>query len=157
MFTGALAVSYYGTPRTTMDIDVIVSVRGGNHGYLLHALREAQLYVNEQEFLHAQETGYNIVTLRDTVSPYTVDLILTKEPLEKNPCTILDQPTYIQTPESLILAKLRMMKATRDPARLANDRNDIMSILRYTRVDTDEVRQRAEKEDTLHVLQTILQ
>jgi len=26
MFTGALAASYYGMPRTTMDIDVVVKV-----------------------------------------------------------------------------------------------------------------------------------
>ncbi|MDH5390816.1 MAG: hypothetical protein OEX10_06660 [Candidatus Bathyarchaeota archaeon] len=26
MFTGALAASYYGTPRTTMDVDIVVKV-----------------------------------------------------------------------------------------------------------------------------------
>jgi len=157
MFTGALAASYYGTPRTTMDIDIIISLRGRNHGKLVHALQEAQLHINEQKLRHAQETGYNVVTLQDTLSPYTVDLILTKEPLEKKPCTILDQPTYIQTPESLILAKLRMIKATQDPARSAKDKDDIQSILKYTRVDTEKVKQRAEKENTLHILQTITQ
>lgn len=157
MFTGALAASYYGTPRTTMDIDIITSVLGGSHGKLVHALREARLRIDEQKLRNAQETGYNIVTLQDTLSPYTVDLILTVEPLEKKPCTILGQPTYIQTPESLILAKLRMIKATRDLARTAKDKNDIQSILRYTRVDTEKVRKRAERENTLHILQTILQ
>jgi hypothetical protein len=31
MFTGALAASYYGTPRTTMAIDIIVSLQGINN------------------------------------------------------------------------------------------------------------------------------
>jgi hypothetical protein len=157
MFTGALAASYYGTPRTTMDIDIIISLRHSNQGKLANALREALLQVDEQKLRDAQETGYNIATLQDTLSPYTVDLILTAEPLEKKPCTILGQPTYIQTPESLISAKLRMIKATRDPARSAKDKNDIQSILKYTRVDAEKVRERAEKETTLYILQTILQ
>ena len=156
MFTGALAVSYYGTPRTTMDIDIMISLRGRNHGKLIHALQESQLHINEKKLVHAQETGYNIVTLQDTLSPYTVDLILSEKPLEKKPCTILDQPTYIQTPESLILAKLRMIKATQDPARSAKDKNDIQSILKYTRVDAEKVKQRAENENTLYILKTIL-
>jgi len=157
MFTGAIAASYYGTPRTTMDIDIIISLSGLDHGKLVHALREARLHADEQKLRDAQETGYNIATFQDTLSPYSVDLILAVEPLEKKPCTILGQPTYIQTPESLILAKLRMIRATRDSARSAKDRNDIQSILKYTRVDLDKVKQRAEKENTLHILQTIIQ
>lgn len=155
MFTGAIAASYYGTPRTTMDIDIIISLSGLDHEKLVHALQEARLHVDEQRLRDAQETGYNIATLQDALSPYTVDLILAVEPLEKRPCTILGQPTYIQTPESLILAKLRMIKATRDPARSAKDKNDVQSILKYSRVDAKKVRQRAEKENTIHILQTI--
>ena len=157
MFTGALAASYYGTPRTTMDIDIIVSLQGNNQAKLIHALREARLHVDEQKLRDVQETGYNIATLQDTLTLYTVDLILTVEPLEKKPCTILGQPTYIQTPESLILAKLRMIKATRDPDRSAKDKNDVQSILKFTQVDTEKVKQTAEEENTLQILQTILQ
>ena len=157
MFTGALAASYYGTPRTTMDIDIILSLSGLDHQKIVHALREARLHVDEQKLRDAQETGYNIVTLQDTLTPYTVDLILTAEPLEKKPCTILGQPTYIQTPESHILAKLRMIKATRDPDRSAKDKNDVQSILKFTQVDTEKVKQTAEEENTLQILQTILQ
>jgi len=84
--------------------------------------------VNEQRLRDTLETGCNIVTLQDTLSPYTVDLILTLEQLEKTPCTILGRPTYIQAPESLILAKLRMIKATADSAKTAKDKEDMQSI-----------------------------
>ncbi len=157
MFTGALAASYYGTPRTTMDIDIIVSLRGAGQGKLVHALRETRLQVDEQRLRDALETGYNIATLQDTLSPYTVDLILTGERLEKRPCTLLGQPTYVQTPESLILAKLRMIRATIDPAKTAKDKDDVKSILEYTQIDTEKVKQKAEEENTLQILQTILQ
>jgi len=95
--------------------------------------------------------------IKKTMPLPSVYLILTKEPLEKKPCTILDQPTYIQTPESLILTKLRTIKTTQDPARSAKDKNDIQSILKYTRVDTEKVKQREEKETTLHILKIITQ
>ena len=47
MFTGALAVSYYGTPRTTMDIDIVVKVTRESMQTLAALLREVEMEVNE--------------------------------------------------------------------------------------------------------------
>ncbi|MBD3206251.1 hypothetical protein GF319_07900 [Candidatus Bathyarchaeota archaeon] len=38
MFTGALAVSYYGRPRTTTDIDIIIQTRTEDISRLNRAL-----------------------------------------------------------------------------------------------------------------------
>ena len=44
MFTGAVAASYYGTPRTTMDVDIIIHI----------ALKEASvLVVKDQRYCQA--------------------------------------------------------------------------------------------------------
>jgi hypothetical protein len=41
-FTGALAASFYGVPRTTVDVDVLVEVtEGKKRAKLVLALREA--------------------------------------------------------------------------------------------------------------------
>ncbi|MFH1328290.1 MAG: nucleotidyl transferase AbiEii/AbiGii toxin family protein [Candidatus Bathyarchaeota archaeon] len=155
MFTGALAASYYGTPRTTMDIDIILAISEPDTNILVQALTEAGLNAEDRLFKQAKSSGYNIISLHDAQTPYTVDLILLQGPLDKKPCTILEKPTYIQTPENLILAKLRMIKATQDPEKSAKDKNDIIAILRYTQVDKAKILREAENEKTIHILQTI--
>jgi hypothetical protein len=155
MFTGALAVSYYGTPRTTMDIDIVVKVKDMEINLLAQAMREARLNTGIEDLEDSLKTGYHIVHLQDTQTPYMVDLILSSKPLEKRACTLLEQPTYIQTPEALILAKLRMIKATMSPIRRAIDGEDIKSIYRFTSVDHEKIQLVAEKEKTLNILKSI--
>jgi len=47
MFTGALAVSYYGRARTTVDVDVVVAVSGREwRSKLVSTLKEAGLVVD---------------------------------------------------------------------------------------------------------------
>jgi hypothetical protein len=155
MFTGALAVSYYGTPRTTMDIDIVVMVKDTDTNTLVEAMREARLNSGIEDLKDPLKTGYHVVHLQDTQTPYMVDLILSYEPLEKRTCTLLGQPTYIQTPEALILAKLRMIKATMSPIRRAIDREDIKSILRFTSLNFEKIEHFAEKENTFNILKSI--
>jgi len=75
MFTGALAVSYYGRARTTTDVDVVVAVSGrGWRVKLVSALRDAGLVVDERKIDAALKSGYGIVTFKDGKSPLTVDI-----------------------------------------------------------------------------------
>jgi len=49
MFTGALAASYYGVPRTTMDVDVVVkATQEEARSNLVSALKQAGLLVDEE-------------------------------------------------------------------------------------------------------------
>jgi hypothetical protein len=65
MFTGALAVSYYGRPRTTTDIDIIIQTRTEDISRLNRALREAGLSFSEHKLKQSLESEYNIITLED--------------------------------------------------------------------------------------------
>ena len=105
---------------------------------------------------NALNTGYNITTLKDTHTPYSLDIILVKDPLEKRSGTISELPTYIQTPEHLILPKLRMIKASINQGKAAKDEGDIRSILEYTQVDLDKVKKISRREDTYTLLKTII-
>lgn len=63
--------------------------------------------------------------------------------------------TFLQKPEELILAKLRMIKATVPRNRAIKDVEDIKGILKFTEVDLNEVKAEAKKDKT-KVLEEIL-
>lgn len=69
---------------------------------------------------------------------------------------ILGMPTFYQKPEDLVLAKLRMIKATVPRERALKDVDDVRAILKFTKVDLEMVKKRAKQENTLSVLETIL-
>lgn len=156
MFTGALAVSYYGRARTTVDVDVVVAVVGSEwRGKLVSALRQAGLIVEEKKIDDALKSGYEVVTFRDAKSPLTVDIILSREKLAKKSGVILGLPAYYQKPEDLVLTKLRMIRATVPRERAQKDMEDVKAILKFTKVDLEAVRRKAEKEGTLQILENI--
>jgi len=157
MFTGALAASYYGTPRTTMDIDLVAKVDGGEtRAKLISALKLAGLEVDRRKIDAALKSGYGIVTLRDAKTPFTVDIILSNKRLEKSRGSILGLPTFYQTPEGLILAKLRMIKATVPRKRALKDENDVRAILRHTSVKMNTLRKQAREDNTMSILRAIV-
>lgn len=155
MYTGALAASYYGTPRTTMDMNVIVSFSPENTKRFTMQLQKAGMSVRERKTREAFESGFRIVTLKDKKSPFTVDIILSDKKLEKTSGTILGLSTFYQTPEALISSKLRRIKATIPQERTLKDKGDVRAILRYTKVDLKAVKRRAQRENTMSILEEL--
>jgi len=156
MFTGALAASYYGTPRTTMDIDIVVKVARKNlQAQLIEPLRNAEIQVNSGRINEAIKSGFRIISFQDKKTPFTLDVILSDKKLEKKAGTILGLPTFYQTPEELVLSKLRMIKATIPKERALKDEDDVRAILRYTRVEMKTLKRQARKESTLSILESI--
>jgi hypothetical protein len=157
VFTGALAASFYGAPRTTVDVDVVVAVAGVKQRVrLVEALKRAGLVVDEREVDRALESGYKIATFRDSKTAYSVDVIFSDGKLEKRAGTVAGLSCFYQTPEELILAKLRMIKATKPRERALKDEEDVKAILRFTEVDMDGVRQKSRKDSTFSILEEIL-
>lgn len=156
MFTGALAASYYGAPRTTIDVDVLVKVSEKElETSLVAALRKAGMQVNERRIKEVLKSGYRILTFRDKKSSFTLDIILSGKRLRKRGGTILGLPTFYQVPEDLILAKLRMIKATVPMERAQKDRDDVKAILRESRVNLNAIKRRARKENTFKILEEL--
>lgn len=152
MFTGAMASSYYGRPRTTLDIDIVLTVEEKDLARLAKALTEADLRVQTKKLHRIWASDYRIATFADKKSPHTLDIIFTNQPLERRAGRILGLPTYYQTPESLILSKLRMLKVTIQAERAAIDREDIKAILKATRIKLSSLRKRAASEHTSRIL-----
>lgn len=157
MFTGALAVSYYGRARTTVDIDIVVAAVGSDwREKFVSALRRAGLIVEEKVIDDALKSGYKIATFKDSKSPLTLDVIFSTERLAKKRGKILGLSTYYQKPEDLVLAKLRMIRATVPRERALKDMEDIKAVLKFTRVNLGAVRRQARKEGTLQILEDVM-
>jgi len=157
MITGALAASYYGIPRTTMDIDVVVQISSENlQAKLIEPLKKAGFQVNEKRIQKALSSGYRILTFKDKETPFTLDVIFSDKKPEKRAGTILGLPTFYQKPEDLILSKLRMIQATVPKERAIKDEDDIKAILKYTKVNTKILKREARKEKTLTTLENIM-
>ena len=153
--TGATAASYYGTPRTTADVDFIVKVSSKNLQQFIRTLQRSELRFESNKIKRQLKTGYNIISLRDKRSPYRVDFIVQRGRIPRLKGSLLGLPAYYQTPESLILAKLRMIKATLPPGRSVKDKNDVSAILANTRVDVRRIEKLARKDRTLDIFTKI--
>jgi len=155
MFTGALAASYYGLPRTTMDVDLVIKVTEENSQILAAQLRKAGIQANAQNIHKALKSGYRIITLEDKKTPFSIDIILSNKKLEKKPGLILGLPAFYQTPEALILSKLRMIKATIPKERTLKDQDDIRAILKYTKINMEAIKKRARLENTISIFEEL--
>jgi hypothetical protein len=157
MFTGAFAVSFFGTPRTTIDADIMVrATQKDVQNCLIKPLKKAQVLVDEKKISEAFKSDYKIITFKDKRTPFTIDIILSNKRLGKEAGTAFGLPTFFQTPEELILAKLRMIKVTLPPERSQKDRDDIKSILRHTKVNIKTIEQHAQKETTLTLFKELI-
>lgn len=157
-FTGALAVSFYGAPRTTTDVDVIIVVSGEAEvkGKLAAALRQAGLEVDERQIDMALVSGYKIVTFKDKASPFCVDVILA-DAVRKRAGKVDGVSAFFQEPEDLVLAKLRMIKATVPRERAVKDKEDVRAVLAFSKVDVEAVKRQARKDGTLKILEGLIE
>jgi hypothetical protein len=138
-------------------VDIVVAVIGGDwRERLISALHRAGLIVEEKRLNDALKSGYDIVTFMDRKSPLTVDIILSQEKLTKKRGTVLGLPTYYQTPENLVLTKLRMIRVTVPRERAQKDVEDVKAILKFTKVNLKAVRRQAEKEGTIQILEDVM-
>jgi hypothetical protein len=156
-FTGALATSFYGVPRTTSDVDVIVAVTDDDtvKEKIGAALRQAGLEVDERKIDAALTSGYKIASFKDKSTPYTIDVIFSNGKLEKRSGNVAGLKTFFQSPEGLINAKLRMIKATFPAERALKDKRDIEAIIAFTKVNVKAVKKQAKKDKTLEIFDAL--
>jgi hypothetical protein len=110
--TGGVAASYYGRPRTTLDVDVLVVTKESELGRLAKSLTDEGIKAGTRELIRAWKSKYRIASVADSKSPHRLDIIFTDRRLEREAGLVLGAHTYYQTAESLILSNLRMIKAT---------------------------------------------
>ncbi|HXG93355.1 MAG TPA: hypothetical protein VNN73_13490 [Blastocatellia bacterium] len=109
---GSFASSFYGYPRTTMDADVLASIKLDQADALVKEI-QSEFYVDAQAVRRAIQTNTHF-NLIHTGSLFKVDVFLAKSDaftanqLERRQLHSLrpDQSAYFATAEDTILAKL---------------------------------------------------
>jgi hypothetical protein len=154
--TGAVAASYYGVPRTTVDVDFVIKVSPRQRGRFFKSLETIDVKADLKRIRRQLESGYTVITVDDKLAPRQADLILSEAPLERRRGTIMGVKAYFESPQSLILAKLRMIlrmiRATTPHERSIKDREDIRHILSNTRVSKRRLQKLAKEQRTDSIL-----
>jgi hypothetical protein len=150
-----VAASYYGIPRTTLDADFVIHISPRQISSFLRDLGTVGIQLEMEKIRRQLKSGYNIITVTDRFSPHTADLILSPNVPEKRKGMIQGVKAHFQSPESLILAKLRMIKATRPRERSLKDRDDIKAIMIFSKVNRTKIVKEARRQTTLGIFREL--
>jgi len=139
MFCGSIASTYYGMPRTTQDVDLVVDLRQDDIPRLLAAFPEDDYYVSEDAVREAvqRRSQFNIIDFRTgwkadlivrRARPFSVEELVRRQRVE-----ILGVEVWLATAEDTVLAKLEWA-ALSDSER---QERDVTAILRIRGSDLD--------------------
>lgn len=118
--TGGFALSIWGAPRSTLDVDVVIALKESDISIFVKAIRTLgeQVYVDEQMIIQEvhRQGEFNIID----PSGLKVDFFVMKDDAfskmqnqRKRVTDIADQKVFFISPEDLILSKLRWAKTSR--------------------------------------------
>jgi len=157
--TGGMAVSVWGRPRYTADIDIIVEILPKNINLLAKLLLsiDKDVYVSEEAMQNALEKKgeFNFIHPQ---SGLKVDFWVVKDNFEKLKIKraiskkIDRQKVNFVSPEDLIISKLEWYKLSNSTRQL----EDIESVLKISKVDLDYIKKWAGKHGTIEVLDKII-
>jgi len=117
MIVGSMASTYYGPPRTTQDIDVVVELTASSLSQLLGVVDRDRYYVAEDAAASAVAKGglFNIIDLRTT---WKFDLIIRRdrpfsreEFARRRSVSIDGVRVEMASPEDTVLSKLEWASA----------------------------------------------
>ncbi len=157
--TGGLAASFWGAPRSTLDIDLVVKLVEPKVASLAAALRKISEfgYIDEDTAKDAvrRKSEFNFI---DSDSGYKVDFwimendpITTEQDRRKIALEIEGQKVYFVSPEDLILNKLKWFEESQSTRHL----EDIKSVLKNCgkKLDKKYLKQWAGKLQVLDILE----
>ena len=112
MITGSLASTYYGRPRTTQDIDLVIEADANRLNAFVAAAQQHGYYADANDAAEALSlrSMFNII---DADSGYKLDLIVRKDREfsrqefgRRREITLLGTRAFMVSPEDSILSKL---------------------------------------------------
>ncbi len=132
MLTGSMALNYYGRPRMTRDIDMVIAADVAGAGRLCD-LFASDFYVDREAAATAiRERGmFNLIHLALVVK---VDLIVRKDSEyrriefdRRRRAVVESLPLFVVAPEDLIISKLDWARDTRSERQLGDVRSLLAS------------------------------
>src|SRR4030042_3719164 len=159
IITGGMAVSVWGRPRYTADIDIVVEMLEKNIESLAKELLsvDKDVYVSEDAMRQAlQNKGeFNFVHPQ---SGLKLDFWVVKDSFEKlkikrAKIKVIDgEEVSFSSPEDLIISKLDWYKLSNSTRQL----EDIESVLRISKVDLEYIKKWASKRGTIDILNKLI-
>jgi hypothetical protein len=132
MLTGSFASGFYGTPRASQDIDIVISPKLGSLAKFLKLLPEDKYYVDRDAALDAfgRESLFNVI---DFDTGWKVDLIVRKsrpfsieEFNRRKKGELVGTPIYVASAEDVVISKLEWAKLAGSDRQI----EDVCGILR---------------------------
>lgn len=111
MVTGSFASTYYGEPRATRDLDIVIEPSNDELGVLVDDVLSDGYYVDRDAAFDAlrQRTQFNVVA----ADAFKIDFIIRKdrpfsreEFARRRSAVLLDIPVFIASVEDMVIAKL---------------------------------------------------
>jgi hypothetical protein len=142
MLTGSIVSSMQGEPRSTHDIDIIITVKLSKIDTLIKAFESAGFYISKQAVIEAvkQKQMFNVI---NTNSAEKVDFwVLSEEPFDRSRFErkmveeFENLKLKISKPEDTILAKLRWAKLSGGSQKQYVDALRVYEV-QYDRIDFD--------------------
>lgn len=152
MLTGGLAVSMWGRPRSTADIDIVIEIEPKDKKNIFNLFKK-DFYISEEalDMAISKQSQFNII---DFESGSKVDFYVRgNDSYEQNRFkrkkrqNILDIDMNLISPEDLILIKLLWYKESGSTRHL----EDNESILKISKVDIEYIKKWAKQQDTIEI------
>ncbi len=131
MLTGSFASAYYGAPRTTQDVDMVIAPNANQVRSFIRLLPPGEYYVDVDAALEALErhSMFNVV---DLTTGWKIDLIIcrprpfSQEEFRRRTQAAFQETTlYIATAEDVVIAKIEWAKLAQSQRQL----EDVVRIL----------------------------
>jgi hypothetical protein len=124
MLTGSFASAYYGSPRSTQDIDLVIAATPEQLRTFIESLPSGQYYADMDSALaaHKHESMFNVI---DMQSGWKIDLIIRKSRAfsqeefgRRQQVTVQDVPLFVASAEDVVIAKLEWAKRAQSPRQI---------------------------------------
>lgn len=142
MLTGSLVSSFQGNPRSTHDIDIIISITNANIPEIIRIFPQKNYYINRESIEEAikNNSQFNVLDINEGDK---IDFwVLTDSKFDKSRFSrrqkikIFGFQTYISTPEDTILQKLVWSKLSGESVKQYNDALSVFE-LQYGNLDIE--------------------
>jgi hypothetical protein len=126
MVSGSIGSTFYGRPRSTQDVDIVIEASSDNLQALVKILQNKNYYADDEAAIEAlsHTTLFNVF---DASSGYKADFIIRKdrpysieEFRRRKPVDLLGLPVYLVAPEDAILSKLEWAKTGQSERQFAD-------------------------------------
>ncbi len=139
MLSGSFASAYYGAPRSTQDIDLVIEATPTQLRAFVQGLPSNEYYVDLDAALeaHKRQSLFNVI---DLASGWKVDLVIRKsrpfseeEFRRRQQVNLQGTPLFLASPEDVVISKLEWSNLAQSRRQI----EDVAAILRVRWVELD--------------------